>query len=109
MSEKLPWDVDCDATRAGMERFIRALVCVRGHFSDSFTLYPVDKPQRGVSVFFRVWIPEGAEQRFLEMAGLDELKPPPRVQVGMDPPPAETKREPVLRAKTPREGNGGRG
>jgi hypothetical protein len=82
---KLPWDAECDATKVGMERFLRALVCTKSHFSDSFSLAPVNTPSR-VTVFFRVWVPEGQEQRFLEMAKLDELKPPPRVQVGMDPP-----------------------
>lgn len=82
---KLSWDVDCDATRAGLERFMRALVCTKSHFTDSFTLAPVDKPRR-VTVFFRIWVPEGSEQRFMEMANIPELKPPPRVSVGMDAP-----------------------
>ncbi len=82
---KLPWDAECMATRVGMERFLRALVCTRSHFSDSHTLAPIDKPRR-VSVFFRVWVPSGNELLFLEMAGLDALLPPPRAHVGMDPP-----------------------
>ena len=86
---KLPWDADCDATRVGMERFLRALVCTRSHFTDSFTLAPVSKPTRGVTVFFRVWIAVGQEQAFLEMAGVDALKPPPRASVWMGPPPKQ--------------------
>lgn len=92
---KLPWDAECDATKAGMERFLRALVCTHSHFTDSFTLAPVDKPCR-VTVFFRVWVPEGHELRFLELARVDELKPPPRVAIGMDP-PTEPLREAIRR------------
>ena len=98
MSEKQPWDTDCDATRAGMERFLRALVCTGSHFTDSHALAPVDKPAR-VSVFFRVWIPTGRERLFMDMANLDELKPPSRVQVGMEP-PKEPLRDAIRR--TPR-------
>ncbi len=83
---KLPWGADCAATRVGLERFMRALICTGSHFTDSFTLAPVDKPSRGVTVFFRVWIPEGSEQRFMALALVDELTPPPRVQLGMEPP-----------------------
>lgn len=81
---KLPWDADVDGTRAGMERFVRALVCVGGHFTSSFTLgNDATKPFKD-TVFFRVWIPEGKEARFLEVSTLEELRPPPRVHVGMD-------------------------
>lgn len=78
---KLNWDTDCDATKTAMERFLRALVVVGGHFTSSFSLHPVATPQRGVSVFFRVWIPRGREARFVELAKV-ELKPPPRVSLG---------------------------
>lgn len=81
-AEKKPWDADCDATKAGLERFMRALIVVGGHFTDSFSLAAVDKPTRGVSVFFRVWIPDGSEQRFAELAHVEPLKPPPRVSLG---------------------------
>lgn len=86
MSEKIPWDADCDATRVGLERFMRALVVTHSHFSDSFTLASVVKPGR-VTVFFRVWIPEGEEQAFMKLACIDEMKPPPRVALGMEPLP----------------------
>lgn len=82
---KLPWDAECDATKVGMERFLRALVCTGSHFTDSHSLAPVLCPSR-ITVFFRVWIPEGQEQTFLALSRGDELKPPPRVSVGMDPP-----------------------
>lgn len=99
--DKLNWDAECDATRAGMERFLRALVCTDSHFTDSFTLEPVTRPKR-VSVFFRVWIPRGSEQRFLEMAQIDELKPPPMVDAGCsDIPPREQTRAKIVREATP--------
>lgn len=102
--DKLNWDAECDATRAGMERFLRALVCTDSHFTDSFTLEPVTKPKR-VSVFFRVWIPRGSEQRFLAMAQIDELKPPPRVDLGWTAdapqPPREPQRAKIVREATP--------
>lgn len=85
MSDKTAYDTDCDATRAGMERFIRALVTCGGHFTSSFTLYPIDKASRHVSVFFRVWLKPGTERRFMEMAGV-EIKWPARVSVGMEGP-----------------------
>lgn len=80
MNEKKPWDTDTPASKVGLERFIRSLVSVRGHFTDSFSLAPIDQPSRGVSVFFRVWIPEGNEKRFEELSGL-KLKPPPKATV----------------------------
>jgi hypothetical protein len=88
VADKLAWDVDCSATRAAMERMLRALVCTGSHFTDSFSLGQVDKPS-AVTVFLRVHVPIGSEQRFLTLAGVDTLRPPPRVQVGMDMHPAE--------------------
>ena len=95
MSEKLSWDVEIEATRVGMERLMRALVCTHSHFTDSFTLQSprlIEKPSRA-SVFFRVWITVGAEQRFLALAQIARLHPPPVVQVGMESP-----REPLRSA-----------
>ncbi len=99
IAEKLPWDVDCDATKVGFERFLRALVCTRSHFTDSFSLASVLKPSR-VTVFFRVWIPEGQEQTFLRLAAVDVLKPPPRAHVGMHP-PTEPLRASIKREQVP--------
>lgn len=101
MAEKLPWNCDCDATRAGMERFIRALVRVGGHFTDSFTLHTIEKPTRGVTVFFRIWLVPGTEQRFLSLAEIDEIKPPPRVDLGWSdssPRDIDDGRRPIARA-----------
>jgi hypothetical protein len=79
--EKVPYDAECDATRIGMERFFRALLAVRGHFSDSFSLAPIDTPSR-VTIFLRVWLRPGTEARFVELAKIREpLKTPPRVSV----------------------------
>jgi len=97
VNTKSPWDAECDATKVGLERFLRACICTKSHFTDSFSLAPVDKPCR-VTVFFRVWIPEGQEQAFLKMALLDGLKPPPRVQLGMEL-PTEPLRSPIWRLK----------
>lgn len=83
MSEKLPYDADCLATHAAMERFLRALVIVGGHFTDSFTLHPIDKASRSVSVFFRVWLRPGTERQFEELAKIDPIKQPPRVDLGL--------------------------
>lgn len=82
---KTAYDTDCTASGASMERFIRALCTVRGHFTDSFSLAPIDKPTRAVSVFFRIWLTPGTEHRFMEMAGV-EIKPPARVSVGCEGP-----------------------
>ncbi len=83
--DKLPWDADCDGSGAALQRFMRALVCTGSHFTDSHTIGG-HALARGVSVFFRVWIAKGAEQRFLDLAEIAELKPPPRVQIGMATP-----------------------
>lgn len=75
----LPWDTDVSATRAGLERLMRALICVGGHFTDSFAFGPMDPPSR-ISVFLRVFIPEGREEEFKTRAKA-ELLPPPRVHL----------------------------
>ncbi len=97
----LPWDAEFQATRPGMERAMRALVCVRGHFTDSMALAPVAKPTRAVTVFMRIWLRPGTEQVFMEMAGIDEIKPPPRVHVSMDFAPADDGRRPMRREVKP--------
>jgi len=82
LSEKKPWDTDCQATKVALERFVRSLVMVGGHFTDSFFLPTgeVARPNRYTSVFFRVWIPVGQEERFKELSKM-KLAPPPRLQV----------------------------
>ena len=97
----LPWDAEFQATRPGMERAMRALVCVRGHFTDSMTLAPVTKPARNVTVFLRVWLRPGTEQVFMNMAGIDEIKPPPRVHVSMDVVPPDDGRRTMRREVRP--------
>ncbi len=97
----LPWDAEFQATRPGMERAMRALVCVRGHFTDSMTLAPVAKPTRAVTVFMRIWLRPGTEKVFMEMAGIDEIKPPPLVHVGMDRAPVDDGRRPMRREVKP--------
>jgi len=79
----LNWDAECDASRAGLERFMRALVCTCSHFTSSFAPTSVATPSREI-VTFRVWIPVGMEQEFLSAAKVDVLAPPVNVQVGMD-------------------------
>lgn len=78
---KLPWDAECNTTRAAMDRFLRALVYVDGHFTDAHTLGNVMHPLRYVHVHFRVWLPEGREAEFVSLAKV-EIKPPPRVDLG---------------------------
>lgn len=87
---KLPWDTSCLATAAGLERMMRALVVVDGHFSDCFSAHRehLAKPSRSAEVHFRVWIPEGWEQKFCDIAQA-KLIEPPRAQVGMGGPPSE--------------------
>lgn len=80
MATKQPWDAECDATKVAMERFLRALVVVRGHFTDSVSLAPVDKPSR-VTIFFRVFLIPGTEQRFAELAKIEPVKSPPKVSL----------------------------
>ena len=64
-----------------MERFLRALVVVHGHFTDSFSLAPVDKPSRA-TVFFRIWLKPGTESQFVEIAQIESVKTPPKVEFG---------------------------
>jgi hypothetical protein len=81
VDEKHPWDCDVDATRAGLERFIRALFIVRGHFTDSFALGPIDTPSRN-TIFVRVWIPHSRYAEFVRLARCAPLRKPARVIVG---------------------------
>jgi hypothetical protein len=74
VSDKLPYDAECNASKAAMERFLRALVEVDGHFTDSFYNHPLNKPH--TTVYFRVWLPPGTEQRFARLAQIEAVKPP---------------------------------
>jgi hypothetical protein len=78
-SEKKPWDTDTNASKAGLERFIRALLSCGGHFTSSFFIGgSISIPNRATSIFFRIWLPVGMEKKFEELSGLT-LKEPPRV------------------------------
>lgn len=83
MSAKKPWDAEVDATRTGLERLMRALLVVGGHFTDSFSLAPVTERPSRVTVWLRVHLPEGAEERFRELAHLGEvrLRPPQKAHL----------------------------
>ena len=79
------WDTSCDATKVGLERMMRALIVCGGHFTSSFNLaggpgMDLRKPQRGATIFYRIWIPEGTELEFMEISQA-ELKRPPKVGV----------------------------
>ena len=83
MTPKRPWDVDTNMGKAALERFMRALVVCRGHFTDSMTLGPVGSAGRNVSLFTRVWLPDGKLPEFRQLAKPFAVRVPPRVQVGM--------------------------
>lgn len=92
---KLPWDASCRASGAALERFMLALVRTNSHFTDSFVVGGADRvqlPSRVHDVHFRIWVPVGAEPRLLELACIDKLTPPARVQVGMDVTPDDGRR-----------------
>jgi len=81
-----PWDVSCNMGKPGLYKLMYALIMVGGHFTNSFHL---DFSQRYTpqiharfKVDFRIWIPEGREEKFEKLSGL-KITPPPRVQVGM--------------------------
>lgn len=82
--ERRPWDVDLTMSKAALERYMRALVVVRGHFTDSMTLYgdPLNA-DRSVSLFTRTWIPDGRLAEFQRLARPEGVRPPARMQVGM--------------------------
>ena len=81
-TDKIPLDANCDATKVGLERFMRALIVVGGHFTDSFTLAPVVEPSRGVTVFFRIWLHPSTEARFAELAKVEMPTTPLKVDCG---------------------------
>lgn len=73
---KQPWDTECDATKVALERLMRGLLQTRSHFTDSFALADISKPTRGVTVFLRVWVPEGQEECLSRVAKIVLTKPP---------------------------------
>ena len=78
MTEKKPWDANVErASVKAMARFLRALVMTGSHFTCSFHLGKKDFDWT-TTLFFRVWVPEGEEARFVELSG-SELTTPPRI------------------------------
>lgn len=78
-----PWDVATASSSAALARFAGAVVLCRAVVTDSFRAsgdrYPLG---RGVSVDWRVFLPEGLEGRFRELARPEELREAPRVTLG---------------------------
>lgn len=79
-----PWDVATSSSSAALARFAGAVVLCRAVVTDSFRVsgdrYPLG---RGVSVDWRVFLPEGLEDRFRGLAKPEELRPASRVGVTM--------------------------
>lgn len=73
------WDVDSLMSSAALERIMRALVTVGGHFTCAHTYG--GQHYRHQPVMFRIWLPVGTEEQFREIAKV-EIKPPPRVDLG---------------------------
>ncbi|MDP3908875.1 MAG: hypothetical protein Q8Q14_00650 [Gemmatimonadales bacterium] len=80
--KRWPWDVDIDTTRVGLERCMRALIETESTMTSSMRLSK--RMGRGVSAFLRVHVPEGREANFRAIARPIEMRPMPRVQVGME-------------------------
>jgi len=86
------WHISIDTTKAALERLARALICTDsglapGKFS---RLLPPYEFGRGVSAHLVVQIPDGHQDEFRRLLGpsLISMDPPPRIQLGTDPPPA---------------------
>lgn len=75
-----PWDVSIATTRVGLERCMRAILLTRATLTDHFRMgnFPLG---RGISAFLRVQIPEGEEDRFVELAKPEDFRPPPVVSI----------------------------
>lgn len=77
---RVPWDVDIDTTRIGLERLGRALIETDSTLTCSMVLGD-HQLGRGVSAFLRVFVPDGKEKVFREMCRPIVMKPPPSVCV----------------------------
>jgi len=84
--KRWPWDVDIDTTKAALERTMRALVKTDSTMTDSMTLSNTMPWGRWVMAFLRVHIPGGREGEFRELAKPYRMAPPPRIQLGCEPP-----------------------
>lgn len=67
LNPKKPYECSVPATRVSLERMMRALVSTGSHFTNSWSLGSVDVPSSN-TVFLRVWVHEGSQSTFEEMA-----------------------------------------
>lgn len=70
MKKLHPWDVDLRFSDAGMAKVMRALVECGGHFTDSYLSTYEGSPRHTWPLQLRVFLPEGAEERFRELSGI---------------------------------------
>jgi len=78
-----PWEVSIDTTRIGLERLARALISTESQLINSYIFgdYPLG---RGISAQLLIKIPKGNEETFKELCKPEDMRPPSRLQVGID-------------------------
>lgn len=72
------WDCSCNMSRPALYKFTYALIQLGGCFTDAFHLGGPFTPKQNArnTVFFRIFLPEGADKEFTRMTGMKLTKPP---------------------------------
>ncbi len=83
---RVPMDVTIGWGKESLARFMRAVIRFKATVTDSFMLIAPDAARPHDSVFLRVHIPPQFVHAFREHVKPQEMRDPPQVQVGMDPP-----------------------
>lgn len=78
-----PWEITTSMAKVSLQRLMRALVVHKGYVTDQYTLPgPPEHMDRTVSLFLMVQLPENSLVAFCADAKPQEVRCPPRVQVG---------------------------
>ncbi len=80
----LPWDLTISQSIASRARFVKALVSFKCEISDSFTFGPVAELRLRDFYMFRIWIPEGYEEKFRTLCKPQVLRTPPKVNLNLN-------------------------
>lgn len=71
-----PWDCEIRYSAPALQAFTRALVTVRGWFTDSYVRGEVHPGSRSAELAFRIWLPEGTDAAFRELVPVLDLRQP---------------------------------
>ncbi len=82
--DRKPWDVEIDTTKTALERTMRALIATRSTMTDSHRTMSSMPMGRGDGAHLRVHVPKGRAAEFRDIAKPYSMRPPSRIQVGME-------------------------